>query len=69
MMNVYLPRVMVRIRVRVAVDLFELDVHYLLTMDYYSGFQEIRSLSSTRAESVISVLKAMLWYLTCGDKR
>ena len=43
---------------KVAVDLFELDVHYLLTMDYYSRFPEICALSSTRAESIISVLKA-----------
>ena len=43
---------------KVAIDLFELkNVQYLLSVDYYSRFPDIRTLSSTRAETVISALK------------
>ena len=41
-----------------AVDLFEIDGdHYVLVMDYYSRFPELRQLSSTRSGKVISALK------------
>ncbi|XP_062507605.1 uncharacterized protein K02A2.6-like [Corticium candelabrum] len=56
---------------KVAIDLFELEnVQYLLSVDYYSRFPNIRTLSSTRAETVISALRDIFvsWHPTCGDK-
>ena len=43
---------------KVAINLFELEnVQYLLSVHYYSRFPDIRTFSSTRAETVISPLK------------
>ena len=46
---------------RVAADLFELQGdHYLLVVDYYSRFPEVRKLSSMRAVNVIQAFKGIL---------
>lgn len=43
---------------KLAVDLFEWEgAHYVLVVDYYSRFPELRKLSSTRAANVITAMK------------
>ena len=45
---------------RVAVDLFEWQgEHFLLGVDYYSRFPEVRKLSSIRSTNVIQALRAI----------
>ncbi|XP_062508419.1 uncharacterized protein K02A2.6-like [Corticium candelabrum] len=56
---------------KVAIDLFELEkVQYLLSVDYCLGIANICSLSSSKAEIVISALKDIFvsWHQACGDK-
>jgi len=45
----------------VGTDLFEIDgTHYLLTVDYFSRYQEVTKLTSTTSATVIAALKSTL---------
>jgi len=54
---------------QVSVDLFELDKrHYLITVDFYSNFWEVDSLSSMSAKAVINKLRSHFARYGCPDR-
>ena len=54
---------------QVSVDLFELDKrHYLITVDFYSNFWKVDSLSSTSAKAVLNKLRSHFARYGCPDR-